>query len=269
MRRSNFFLIGSFDSNPGHFDYSKWLFLWNYVINCPQRTFVHQILSMPRLQIFLTLIFSLALCMGLTGCHGQNNAHNQITTHKNKMVGGGCDGCNLMFEGMPANIVSSDKSIAWKSKAQQLIIQGTVFRPDGKTPAPGVIIYYWHTDVGGRYPSENVAGKKATRHGSIRGWMKTDLTGNFVLYTGRPAPYPASDIPAHVHFVVKESHLNEYYTDELVFDDDALLTVAKRKRLENRGGSGIVKTRLVNQILTAQHIIMLGLNIPDYPVPVK
>ena len=32
---------------------------------------------------------------------------------------------------------------------------------------------------------------------------------------------------------------NEYYIDEFVFDDDVLLTGAKRKALENRGGSGV------------------------------
>lgn len=42
------------------------------------------------------------------------------------------------------------------------------------------------------------------------------------------------------YVVVKEPDKNEYYVDEYVFDDDLLLTPARRGKLEDRDGSGIV-----------------------------
>lgn len=70
--------------------------------------------------------------------------------------------------------------------------------------------------------------------------------------------------PEHIHITVKEPAKNEYYIDEFVFDDDPLLTKENRKSLENRSGSGIVKPKFENSILTVNRNIILGLNIPNY-----
>ncbi len=106
----------------------------------------------------------------------------------------------------------------------------------------------------------------ARRHGHIRGWVKSDAAGHYAIYSIRPAPYPKEDIPAHIHLSIKEPDIaNEYYTDELVFDDDPLLTGAKRKALENRGGSGVLRVLEEGKLQTAEHNIILGLHIPNYP----
>jgi protocatechuate 3,4-dioxygenase beta subunit len=104
-----------------------------------------------------------------------------------------------------------------------------------------------------------------TVHGHLRGWVKTDAGGNYSIYTIRPAPYPDNSTPAHVHIVIKEPKLNEYYIDDFVFDDDKLLTGTKRKALENRGGSGILRVLIKDSLQIAEHNIILGLNIPNYP----
>lgn len=71
---------------------------------------------------------------------------------------------------------------------------------------------------------------------------------------------------AHIHLAIKEPDIaDEYYVDELVFDDDPLLTTAKRKALENRGGSGVLRPREEDGVLRAEHDIILGLHIPNYP----
>lgn len=220
---------------------------------------------MFNFKIISYFIYSIIFCLGLTNCHGQKTNPPQNTRVENNIVGGGCDGCELMFEGMPHNIAVSDTSIAWAKASKKFIIKGSVYKRDDKTPASGIIIYYWHTDSTGRYSSGAEMTNKAKRHGSIRGWVKTDKEGKYFIYTSPPIAYPNSDIPAHVHFAVKEPYLNEYFIDELVFDDDPLLTADKRKKPENRGGSGIVKTTWSNSVLSAEHHIVLGLNIPDYP----
>jgi len=226
----------------------------------------------------MTRLYHIGLCVmlfaALTSCNGQIKNDNQTQTNssvnKNKLVGGGCDGCEIMFVGMPANIKSVDTSAGWTEKGQRLLVIGTVFKLDGKTPASNVIIYYWQTDNNGYYSPKNGMDEKAKRHGHIRGWVKTDENGRYSIYTIRPAPYPNENIPAHIHTSIKEPSIdNEYYIDEFIFDDDKLLTGAKRKALENRGGSGILRVLISGDLQIAEHNIILGLNIPNYPDTIK
>lgn len=182
-------------------------------------------------------------------------------------VGGYCDGCELMYAGMPAVIRATDTSAGWREPGRKLLLTGLVVQQDGHTPAPGVIIYYWHTDDNGRYAATPGMDRRAGRHGHIRGWLKTDSTGRYALYTIRPRAYPDQSEPEHIHIAIKEPGLSkEYYIDELVFDDDPLLAAAIRQRpRENRGGSGILNVLPGKGLLLAQHTIILGRNIPHYP----
>ena len=213
------------------------------------------------------------LCSFLTRCNRQvknNSAVNQTVSQKNKLIGGGCDGCEIMFVGMPTNINSVDTSAGWNEQGQKLLVTGITRKIDGKTPAPNVIIYYWQTDNNGYYSPKNEMDEKARRHGHIRGWVRTDENGKYSIYTVKPAPYPNDNIPAHIHTSIKEPNINnEYYIDEFVFDDDKLLTGEKRKALENRGGSGILRVLNLGNIQIAEHNIILGLNISNYPTTQK
>ena len=160
---------------------------------------------------------------------------------------------------------------AWdecRKVCQKLLIAGTIFKQDGRTPAPNVILYYYHTDINGYYAKREGLDQRVARHGYIRGWVKSDEKGRYAIYTVRPAPYPNGDMPAHIHPSIKEPDIDkEYYIDEFVFDDDTLLTPAKRNALENRGGSGILKVSQKGDLQVAEHNIILGLNIPNYPEP--
>jgi protocatechuate 3,4-dioxygenase beta subunit len=217
---------------------------------------------------FLTCIF--VICgAAVTACSGQipKELNRQTSpANKNKIVGGVCDGCELMYVGMPNNIKSISYSPGWTGKGQKLLLTGTVYKLDGKTPAPNVIIYYWQTDEKGYYSPRKGMDKKAEKHGYIRGWVKTNDKGKYSIYTIRPAPYPNRDSHAHIHTSIKEPNVgNEYYIDEFVFDDDKFLTDKKRREAENRGGSGILKVSISGNLQIAEHNIILGLNIPDYP----
>ena len=202
-----------------------------------------------------------------SGCRGQKKPY-ETDLHKappaTQLVGGGCDGCGLIYTGMPADINSSDTSAGWYEEGQKIMIAGTVYKPDGKTVAQDIIVYYYHTDNTGNYSKRNYKPENQTRHGHLRGWVNTDSAGKYFIYTIRPKPYPGRTDPAHIHIVIKEPALNEYYIDELVFDDDPLLTKEKRKTFENRGGSGILHLLLSESLPVAEHNIILGLNIPGY-----
>lgn len=208
---------------------------------------------------FLTIICLLAF----TSCEAQ-------TTHQKKdkvPVGGNCETCELMFEGIPDKIRSSDTSAGWYENAQKLIVTGRVFQADGKTPAPNILIYYWHTDANGLYSSKPSSHSKAPQHGYLRGWVKSDSNGNYMIHTLRPAPYPKEDIPAHIHLLIKEPTIaNPYYVDDLVFDEDPLLIKhLKKYPAEERGGNGILRVLLNGKVQVAEHDIILGLNIPNHP----
>lgn len=200
----------------------------------------------------------------LFGCNRKINHDIQLSdTEQNLVVGGGCDGCEIMFKGMPRQLSSVDTSEGWNEAGQKLVVEGKVFKQDMKTLASNVVIYYWHTDNNGLYSKTS---NEKTIHGHLRGWLKTDQDGNFKIFTVRPATYPKTTIPAHIHFSIKEPNIaNEYFIDDLLFEDDKLLTQFERDKLKERGGNGIGKTTTINNVQFINRNIILGLNIPNYP----
>lgn len=221
-----------------------------------RKTFSMMMTTICRL-LFLALALPLSCDQALL-----TSSASQMQT---SLIGGPCDGCEIMYQGIPEEIDDTDTSSGWQNGEPRILITGKVFRSDGITPASGVIIYYWQTDERGIYSPKKDQPNQDTRHGHIRGWMKTDTDGEYHLYTSRPAPYPGRDIPAHIHILIKEPDLNEYYIDDLVFDDDPLLSNTWRHAAENRGGSGVL--RLINgpDFQVAEKNIILGLHIPNHP----
>ena len=206
---------------------------------------------MKKLIIFLLII-------------GSGNCFSQ-----SKKVGGPCEGCEAIYENTVAfedlkSFVQLPET-SWEGK-KPLGIHGTVFKSDGKTPAPNVVLYLYHTNEKGIYPKKGDEKGWAKRHGYLRGWVKTDEKGFYKFGSLRPGTYPDRSEPAHIHVFVKEPDLNEYYIDEYLFSDDPLLTEERKSKLENRGGSGIVKLVDVGNMYKGERNIYLGKNIPDYPV---
>lgn len=172
----------------------------------------------------------------------------------------------------PQNITSQDTSPGWTQNGQKILLTGIVYQNDGKTPAPDVVIYYYQTNVEGKYlhkPEEKRSmppNELGQTHGYIRGWVKTDKDGKYSIYTVRPGTYPTRDEPAHIHLTIKEPNtFKEYYIDDVVFDDDKLLTTARRIKMENRAGSGVLRLVRKGELQIGERNIILGLNIPNYP----
>jgi len=212
----------------------------------------------------------IVLSLILTSCNGQPKPERKANAG-NKSVGGPFENSNWTYLKMPGDINAADTSPAWHGKGQRMLLTGTVYKPDGKTPAAGVLLYYYHTNTEGRYmhdPQQKrsmAPNNLGQTHGYIRGWVRTDAAGRYFIYTVRPGTYPTRDEPAHIHLTVKENDINEYYIDDVVFDDDVLLTKERRNRLENRCGSGIVSLVAKGDLQTGKRDIILGLNIPEYP----
>lgn len=178
---------------------------------------------------------------------------------------GQCEGCEWMLEGMPANPAWSVHISGKEEPGDPLVIRGTIFKADGKTPAPGVVLYVYHTNQKGIY--EPAPGQtQARRHGHLRGWMKSDSRGRYEFTTIRPGAYPGNRAAQHIHPILLEPNGNYYYIDEYLFDDDPLLTANERTRQEGRGGNGIIKlAKDSHGRWTGTRDIVLGRNIPGYP----
>ncbi|WP_236648874.1 hypothetical protein [Spirosoma sp. 209] len=114
-------------------------------------------------------------------------------TGQTQRVGGPCEGCEAIhespvpFDKLTSFLTMSDAT--WTGN-KPLSINGTVYKADGKPPAPGVVLYVYHTDQTGRYVARQGARGWERRHGSLRGWMRTNEQGEYKFVTLRPAPYP-------------------------------------------------------------------------------
>lgn len=160
------------------------------------------------------------------------------------VVGLPCEGCEAVFEGLPESLASSARIAPVGEPGEPMRIEGTVLDASGK-PASGVIVYAYHTNDRGIYPRTGRSGERAaTRHGALRGWALSDGNGRYRFETIRPAGYPQTDIPAHVHMHVIEPGRCTYYIDDILFEDDPRLTESHRRQLDRgRGGSGVVSPR--------------------------
>lgn len=217
-------------------------------------------------KIISAVLLFIQLCIVL-GCNGQSKQRNK-PTH----VGGAFENREFTYYGIPKVVSATDTSAGWNQNGQKMLLTGTVYQSDGKTPAPDVLLYYYHTNTAGKYLHRQEEKRSmppndlGQTHGYIRGWVKTDQQGKYSIYTVRPGTYPTRDEPDHIHITVKEPNdLNEYYIDDFVFDDDELLTSNKRKALENRGGSGVLRMVQQGNLQVGERDIILGLNIPNYP----
>ncbi|WP_367388595.1 intradiol ring-cleavage dioxygenase [Lewinella sp. LCG006] len=209
------------------------------------------------------LASSLLLLFVLTSCHAQPPAAEESSASPST-VGGPCEGCEALFEYGDRELSAIDTLPGFQENEPKIVLTGTVFEPDGITPAAGTILYIYHTDREGLYSGGTNSSIWSRRHGRYRGWAKTDEAGRYTFYTFRPAPYPGGQEVEHIHLTVKPPQTNEYYIDEFVFDDDPLLTPSRRERLKNRGGSGILQLTKEGLLWNGERDIVLGLNVPGY-----
>lgn len=202
------------------------------------------------MKTILLLFFTLT-----TGC-----AQNKT----DKQVGDTCEDCQMMFDGMPESIKSSTTIAPSNEPREKLIITGTIYKLDGKTPASDVILYVYHTDAKGFY-SSSPDQAHAKRHGHLRGWVKTGADGKYSITSIRPGAYPSNRAAQHIHPIIKEPNLSLYWIDEYLFHDDPLLGEEEKNRQEKRGGNGIIHlTKNAQGVWIGHRDIILGLNVPNY-----
>lgn len=142
------------------------------------------------------------------------------------------------FNGEWNGAYDAPAGVSWKTalstgadQGDKMIISGTVFEADGKTPASGVLIYLYHTDAQGFY------GKSGEhKHGRYRGWMLTDERGRYEFQTIKPAPYPENRFAAHIHTTLTTASMKEDWIDSYLFEGDPLISARERETAGKKGG---------------------------------
>ena len=135
-----------------------------------------------------------------------------------------------------AAAVWRDRLVAAGEPGEPLQVSGTVFQPDGVTPAAGVIVYAYQTDASGHYA------RLLRRSPRIRGWMRIGKDGRYEFRTIRPGPYPNRTTEAHIHTQLWGPGAPPQWGPDLLFADDPLLPDAKRRESEALGRFAFVKS---------------------------
>lgn len=119
---------------------------------------------------------------------------------------------------------------------ETLIMTGTIYQEDGKTPAKDIVVYVYHTNVEGVYPKRGNETDNARRHGYLRGWMKTNDKGQYRFKTIRPNAYKSRTEPAHIHYTISGPDYPEYWINATWFKGDELITERLKSKLNRQGG---------------------------------
>jgi protocatechuate 3,4-dioxygenase beta subunit len=158
-----------------------------------------------------------ALLLGLAAASRAQDRHDQV--------------------GVPRDLTPETRITPPDEPGDPFVVSGTVFGPDGRTPAEGVIVYAYQTDAKGYYRPDQKRGAPPR----LRGWMKTGAGGRYELRTIRPAPYPNRSIPAHIHLVAWGPGVPRQEIEELRFEDDPLVTASARASAAKEGRFAAVR----------------------------
>jgi protocatechuate 3,4-dioxygenase beta subunit len=152
------------------------------------------------------------------------------------------------FINVPPSLTSVMRIANEEEKGEKLIISGTIFKADGKTPCPNVTLYAYHTDSKGYYSKSGTETGAQKWHGRLHGWCRTDQDGRYEIRTIRPARYPDNSIPAHIHAAIKTSTGQMQWISDFVFKDDDLVN---EKYRSTYGGSGVVDIKKTHKDIWA------------------
>lgn len=210
------------------------------------------------------ILVSIFLLIIQSAC-SQKDPRGNTDQKADKPVGGPCEGCEAVYEYGNRKLNATDTLPDFNDPGPKLKVTGTIFRKDGTTPASGVILYVYHTDQTGEYPTRGNEQGWAKRHGYIRGWIKTGADGKYTFYTLRPGAYPGRQNPEHIHPVIKEPGYREYWIDEYLFADDPILSKRERESQRGVGGAGVIQpVKDNNKMLVVKRDIILGKNVEGY-----
>jgi protocatechuate 3,4-dioxygenase beta subunit len=127
-----------------------------------------------------------------------------------------------------------------REPGEPLIVSGTIYAPDGRTPIEGIKLWVYHTDATGHY-SEQTDTTGDNRSTRLHGVMQTNREGRYEFRTIKPAPYPGHTNPAHIHVLISGPGYPEYWIDSYLFEGDPFITEEMRQKSGKGNFSSILK----------------------------
>ena len=119
---------------------------------------------------------------------------------------------------------------------KKIKVTGTIKNEDGK-PVADALVYLYHTDSRGWYAADAphvLMNEGDMRHARLFGYVRTDKDGKFELHTIKPAGYPQSDLPAHIHVHVTADGYRNFVNEFLFDDDERLIGSIRENSVRNR-----------------------------------
>lgn len=113
--------------------------------------------------------------------------------------------------------ISNDDEEGEKIKAK------FIFKDAAGNSLANTLIYLYHTDNKGYYGEHKNPG--------LFGYVNTNAEGKIEVETIRPAGYPNSGAPQHIHFEIEKYN----YVSEVLFNDDKRLTKDLKKDMLSHG----------------------------------
>ena len=104
-------------------------------------------------------------------------------------------------------------------------------------PAKDALVYVYQTSTKGWYSERapHLSGDGGDQgHARLFGYVVADERGRFEVRTIRPAGYPGTDLPAHIHVQVFRDE-RRLLVSEFLFEDDPRLTPAQRDSSRQAG----------------------------------
>lgn len=206
-------------------------------------------------------LLSIAFLLFVSSCQGQGDPALSFSP---RLVGGPCEGCEAVFEYGDQALQAIGTLPGFQDANTQIKVTGTVFQPNGRTPAEGVVLYFYHTNEEGRYEARPEQTGWGRRHGYLRGWVKTGPDGRYTLYTQKPGAYPGRPDPAHIHLTILEPDGKYYWAEDYLFTGDPRLTEKELSPRAPRCGPGLLSLKKESGLLTGKRDLVLGKNIPGY-----
>jgi len=128
---------------------------------------------------------------------------------------------SLFFLQEPENSYWKIKIAPENEPGERMIVNGTVYDEDGKTPLAGVELFVYHTDVNGIYGENNQF--------RLKGTIVTNKDGKYEYNTIKPGSYPGGNAPAHVHYKITGKNISGLGFVVLRFKGDPYLTAKETK----------------------------------------
>ena len=124
--------------------------------------------------------------------------------------------------GPGGDVERTPETVAAGQGGERLVVEGTVYGADCRTPLAGASVAVWQTNAAGEYgPGQ---GTSAERCCYLAAALRTDQRGRYRLETVKPGHYKgeAEPPPAHIHFEVRHPDAAGLLT-ELLFEGDRWL----------------------------------------------